>query len=166
MGGATDLPADRLQKIHAGCKRKWEAFRALLVTPVRALLSGKERVGDAPAVANAGHGELDSDSEVSEVLAAPDEHGSEIDYATTAKRRCLLHNSAVPTDSADVPIGVRSSKAPVASPEVAGISISTMVASSSAGECHDCTSTNAIGPIGTIFERLTSKISQGSLKFC
>ena len=85
MGGATNLLSDRLQKIRAGCKRKWEAFQALLVTPVRALLSGQERAGDAPAVANAGHGELDT--EESEVLAAPDDHGSEIDCATTAKRR-------------------------------------------------------------------------------
>lgn len=80
MGGATNLLSDRLQKIRAGCKRKWEAFQALLVTPVRALLSGQERAGDAPAVANAGHGELDT--EESEVLAAPDDHGSEIDCAT------------------------------------------------------------------------------------
>ena len=83
MGGATNLLSDRLQKIRAGCKRKWEAFQALLVTPVRALLSGQERAGDAPAVANAGHSELDT--EESEVLAAPDDHGSEIDRATTAK---------------------------------------------------------------------------------
>ena len=134
MGGATNLLSDRLQKIRARCKRKWEAFQALLVTPVRALLSGQERAGDAPAVASAGHGELDT--EESEVFAAPDDHGSEIDCATTAKRRRLLHNSAVPTDSADVPVGARSSKAPVTSPGVAGIGSGTVAASSSAGECH------------------------------
>ena len=113
-------------------------------------------------VANAGHRELNTED--SEVLAAPDDHGSEIDCATTAKRRRLLHNSAVPTDSADVPVGARSSKAPVTSPEVAGISSSTAVASSSAGECHDCTSANAIGPNETILKRLTGRLSQESLQ--
>ena len=89
---------------------------------------------------------------------------SEIDCATTAKRRCLLHNSAVPTDSADVPVSAWSSKAPVTSPEAAGINSSTVAASSSAGECHDCTSTNAIGPNEMILKHLTSRLSQEILQ--